>query len=102
MADLSADDRKAILALLDAEIAGTQRPRNLSPVGCAIFLLAIGLFFALSILTGRWALPWLVRSLIFVIVVIGLIGGLGLVFFGGGSGQSRARAVASDALEQLT
>lgn len=99
---LSPDDRRAILAALDAEIAGTPKPRNLSPVGGAVFLLAVGLFFALSLLTRRWALPDLTRSFIFFVLAAGLFVGLGLVFFGGGSGQSRARASAEAALNHLT
>ncbi|MSR07477.1 MAG: hypothetical protein EXR93_10490 [Gemmatimonadetes bacterium] len=95
-------DRPAVLAALEAEIAGVSRSRNLSPVGGALFVLSVGMFFALSILTRRWALPILVRSSIYFVLVAGLLAGLGLLFFGGGSGQSRARTAAEGALDHLT
>ncbi len=94
-------DREAVLGLLQEEIAGTPVPRNLSPLGCTVFLGAIGLFFALSILTVRWSLGVLARSAIFFVIVAGLITGLGLVFMGGGRGRSRARRRAADALDHL-
>ena len=43
----------------------------------------------------------LVRSLVFVLIAAGLLGGLGLIFFGG-SGESRARAAANDALDHFS
>lgn len=101
LADLTADERRTIAALLDAEIAGTPPPRNLSPVGCLVFVVAVGLFYSLSVLTRRWAMSAPIRSLLFVAIVLGMIGGLGLVFFGGGSGESRARAAATRALDHL-
>lgn len=101
-APLTDSDRRAILALLDAEISSTPSPRNLSPVGCLAFVVAVGLFFSLSVLTRRWAVSAPIRSLLFVLIVLGMIGGLGLVFFGGGSGESRARAAANGALDHLT
>ena len=97
---LTADEQRALVALCDAEIAGTPKPRNLSPVGGLVFVLSVALFFALAILTRRWELPILVRSSIFFVLVAGLIGGLGMIFFGG-SGQSRARRRAEAALGHL-
>jgi hypothetical protein len=102
MTPLSDDDRRTILALLDEEIAATPAPRNLSPVGCLVFVVAVLVFYALSILTRRWGLPELVRTVIFVVNVLALVGGVALIFFGGGSGESRARAAATEALERLT
>lgn len=99
---LSDEDRRTILALLDEEIAGTPAPRNLSPVGCLVFVVAVLLFFALSVLTRRWGLPGLVRTVLFLVNVLALLGGVALIFFGGGSGESRARAAATEALEQLS
>ena len=101
MNELSEEDRSAILSLLDAEIAATPPSRALSPVGCLVFVAAVILFGTLSVLTRQWGLPVLVRSLLFVINILVLVGGVALIFFGGGSGESRAKARAAEALDQL-
>ena len=97
---MTAEEQRALVALCDAEIAGTPKPRNLSPVGGLVFAFSVALFFALSVLTRRWELPILVRSAIYFLLAAGLVGGLGLIFFGG-NGQSRARRRAEAALGHL-
>ena len=101
MRTLSPEDRRIIFALLHHEISQTPRARSLNPVGCLVFLVALGLFVSLSVLTRRWALPGLVRSGLFLVIVTGLGSGVWVIFFGGGSGESRARASAMQALDHL-
>ena len=100
-ADLGADDRAEILALLEAEIAGAPAARTLNPAGCLVFLAAAGAFLSLSVLTRRWELPAAVRTILFAVIVLTLIGGLAMIFLGGASGESRARAAATEALDHL-
>jgi hypothetical protein len=100
-AEPAPDDRDEILRFIDAEIARTPPARSLNPVGCLVFLIASVGFLALSILTRRWELPATLRTIVFAVIVIGMITGLALVFFGAGGGEARARAAATEALDQL-